>query len=74
MSYLIDTNVLFAILKGDERLKAFVESNDCSIDSTVYVECIRDLNRIGKNGSSKDICAASGFTSTHQPFLSARSI
>lgn len=41
MAYLIDTNVLFAILKGDGRLKAFVENNDCGIDSTIYVECIQ---------------------------------
>ena len=41
MAFLIDTNILFAILKGDEHLKLFVESNDCGLDSTVYVECIQ---------------------------------
>ena len=41
MAYLVDTNVLFAILKGDSDLKAFVENNDCGIDSTIYIECIQ---------------------------------
>ena len=41
MAYLVDTNVIFAILKGNEKLKAFVDRNDCAIDSTVYIECIQ---------------------------------
>jgi predicted nucleic acid-binding protein len=41
MAYLVDTNIIFAILKGDSDLKAFIEDNDCGVDSTIYVECIQ---------------------------------
>jgi len=33
--------LIFAILKGDEKLKVFVDQNDCAIDSTIYIECIQ---------------------------------
>ncbi len=41
IDYLIDTNVLFAIFKGDTGVKQFVETLACGIDSTVYVESIQ---------------------------------
>lgn len=41
IDYLIDTNVLFAIFKGDIDVKQFVENLAGGIDSTVYVECIQ---------------------------------
>lgn len=41
IDYLIDTNVLFAIFKGDAVVKHFVESLACGVDATVYVECLQ---------------------------------
>lgn len=41
IEYLIDTNVLFAIFKGDSDIKQFVENLACGIDFTVYVECLQ---------------------------------
>jgi predicted nucleic acid-binding protein len=39
--HLIDTNVFSEIFKGNDQVKKFVEGLDCSIDVTVYVECIQ---------------------------------
>ena len=37
IDHLIDTN----IFKGNANLKMLVESSDCAIDATVYVECLQ---------------------------------
>jgi predicted nucleic acid-binding protein len=39
--YLVDTNIFIAILKGDAKLKLFVESLACALDTTVYAELIQ---------------------------------
>jgi tRNA(fMet)-specific endonuclease VapC len=41
IEYLIDTNIFIAILKGDAKLKLFVESLACALDTTVYTELIQ---------------------------------
>jgi len=41
IEFLIDTNIFIAILKGDVKLKSFIESLDCAIDTTVYAELIQ---------------------------------
>lgn len=39
--YLIDTNVFIAILKGNAKLKIFIENLPCALDTTVYAELIQ---------------------------------
>lgn len=39
--FLIDTNILIGVLRGDSELATFVESLDCAIDTTIYVELIQ---------------------------------
>ena len=39
--YLIDTNIFIAVLKGDAKLKAYIESLPCALDTTVYTELIQ---------------------------------
>ena len=41
IDYLVDTNVLFAIFKGETDIKQFVENLTCGIDFTVYIECLQ---------------------------------
>jgi len=41
IEYLIDTNIFIAILKGDAKLKLFVESLAGALDTTVYTELIQ---------------------------------
>jgi len=41
IKYLIDTNIFIAILKGDAKLKSFVESSVCALDTTIYAELIQ---------------------------------
>ncbi len=41
IKYLVDTNILIAILKGNAKLKLFVENLACALDTTVYVELIQ---------------------------------
>lgn len=41
VKYLIDTNIFIAILKGDAKLKQFIENLSCALDTTVYVELIQ---------------------------------
>ncbi|CAN5133966.1 type II toxin-antitoxin system VapC family toxin [soil metagenome] len=41
IEYLIDTNIFIAILKGDAKLKLFIESLACALDTTVYAELIQ---------------------------------
>ncbi len=41
IDYLIDTNVLIRILKGDLALKKFVENLSAAIDSVIYLELIQ---------------------------------
>jgi predicted nucleic acid-binding protein len=41
MTHLIDTNVFSEIFSGNDEVKKLVENLDCSIDVTVYVECIQ---------------------------------
>lgn len=41
IEYLVDTNIFIAILKGDAKLKSFIESLNCAVDTTVYVELIQ---------------------------------
>lgn len=41
VKYLVDTNVLIGILRGDSELSDFVDSLICAVDTTVYVELIQ---------------------------------
>ena len=41
IEYLIDTNVFIAVLKGNAKLKSFIESLACALDTTVYIELIQ---------------------------------
>lgn len=41
IDHLIDTNIFFAIFKGNTKLKTLVESHSCAVDTTVYVECLQ---------------------------------
>jgi predicted nucleic acid-binding protein len=41
IEYLIDTNILIAVLKGNAKLKSFIENLACALDTTVYVELIQ---------------------------------
>ena len=41
IEYLIDTNVFIAILKGNAKLKSFIEGLVCALDTTVYAELIQ---------------------------------
>lgn len=41
VEYLIDTIIFIAILKGDAKLKLFIENLSCALDTTVYVELIQ---------------------------------
>lgn len=41
IEYLPDTNVLSRILKGDLDATKFVESLECAIDATIYIECLQ---------------------------------
>ncbi len=41
VKYLIDTNIFIAILKGDGKLKLFIENLACMLDTTVYAELIQ---------------------------------
>ncbi|HSK73635.1 MAG TPA: hypothetical protein VK892_18200, partial [Pyrinomonadaceae bacterium] len=41
IEYLIDTNIFIAILKGDAKLKSFIEKLACALDTIVYVELIQ---------------------------------
>lgn len=41
IDYLPDTNVLSRIFKGDLEVRKFVESLECAIDATVYIECLQ---------------------------------
>ena len=40
--FLLDTNVLSKVFKGDASVTQFVESLDAVIDATVYIECVQD--------------------------------
>lgn len=37
----VDANVLIRLLRGDRHLQEFLESLECGIDTTVYVEMIQ---------------------------------
>ena len=39
--FLLDANVPIALLRGNDDLRDFLESADCAIDTTVYVELIQ---------------------------------
>ncbi len=41
IEYLPDTNVLSRIFKGDLDVTKFVESLECAIDATIYIECLQ---------------------------------
>ena len=41
IDYLPDTNILSRIFKGDLEVRKFVESLECAIDATVYIECLQ---------------------------------
>jgi len=41
IEYLIDTNIFIALLKGNTKLKSFIETLACAIDTIVYVELIQ---------------------------------
>jgi len=41
IEYLIDTNAFIAVLKGNAKLKSFIESLACALDTTVYIELIQ---------------------------------
>ena len=37
----VDTNVFSEIFKNNPPVKNFVESLDCVVDATVYIECVQ---------------------------------
>jgi predicted nucleic acid-binding protein len=41
IEFLIDTNVISQILKGNLELTEFVNTLESAIDTTVYVECLQ---------------------------------
>jgi hypothetical protein len=41
IDHLIDTNIFFAIFKGNAALKTLVESHESAIEATVYIECLQ---------------------------------
>lgn len=41
IEYLIDTNIFIAVLKGNLKLKLFIESLVCALDTTIYAELIQ---------------------------------
>lgn len=41
MAYLLDTNIIIEIEKGNSDLADFINSSDCYIDATVYMECLQ---------------------------------
>ncbi len=41
IEFLIDTNIFIAILKGNAKLKSFIESLACALDTTIYAELIQ---------------------------------
>ncbi|MGI9034687.1 MAG: PIN domain-containing protein [Pyrinomonadaceae bacterium] len=49
MQYLIDTNIIVQILKGNAALTRFINSLDALIDTTVYVESLQG----GKSNTEK---------------------
>ena len=71
IDYLIDTNVLFAIFKGDTDVKQFVETLACGIDSTVYVESIQG-SKSNRESNSSRIIARGSLSST--PDISRQTI
>lgn len=38
---IVDANVLIALFRGNDNLKDFLETLDCAVDTTVYVELIQ---------------------------------
>lgn len=38
---IVDANVLTALFRGNDDLKDFLETLDCAVDTTVYVELIQ---------------------------------
>lgn len=49
--YLVDTNILVGILRGNAELANLIESLSCAIDTTVYVELIqgsKNKTEVGK--------------------------
>ncbi len=38
---IVDANVLIALFRGNDDLKGFLETLDCAVDTTVYVELIQ---------------------------------
>jgi predicted nucleic acid-binding protein len=38
---IVDANVLIALLRGNERLRTFLETLDAAVDTTIYVEVIQ---------------------------------
>ncbi len=41
IDHLIDTNIFFAIFKGNAALKTLVEGYQSAVETTVYVECLQ---------------------------------
>ncbi len=39
--FLLDANVLITLFRGDNSIRDFLESLDCAVDTTVYVELIQ---------------------------------
>lgn len=39
--FLLDANVLIALLRGNDGIREFLENSDCAVDTTVYVELIQ---------------------------------
>ena len=40
---IVDTNVLIALFRGNRDLQLFLETLDCAVDTTVYVELIQGV-------------------------------
>ena len=41
--FIVDTNVLIALFRGNRKLQDFLETLDCAVDTTVYVELIQGV-------------------------------
>jgi len=67
-SYLVDTNVISRILKGDLALGEALSSVDVAIDATIYIECIQG----SKSNSEKRLIK--GFLDAFPVYFSTLSV
>jgi len=54
---IVDENVLIRLLRGDRDLQGFLETLECGIDTTVYVEMIqgaKDKSEVARIEKAQD--------------------